>query len=85
MEEAQAAVLARYRVDQGAGGYYAKMMDKDEVIARRAYMRNILRVSFLWCTMNNSQLDNMRLYRMGEFIVEDTDNRDFVLKIDRRP
>lgn len=30
MEEAQAAVLARYRVDQGAGGYYAKMMDKDE-------------------------------------------------------
>ena len=49
-------------------------------------MRNILRVSFLWCTMNNSQLDNMRLYRMGEdFIVEDTDNRDFVLKIDRRP
>lgn len=86
MEEAQAAVLARYRVNQGAGGYYAKMMDKDEVIARRAYMRNILRVSFLWCTMSNSQLDNMRLYRMGEdFIVEDTDNRDFVLKIDRRP
>lgn len=86
MEEAQAAMLARYRVDQGAGGYYARMMDKDEVIARRAYMRNILRVSFLWCTMNNFQLDNMRLYRMGkDFIVEDTDNRDFVLKIDRRP
>ena len=36
-------------------------------------MRNILRVSFLWCTMNNSQLDNMRLYRMvNNFIVEDT-------------
>lgn len=86
MEGIQASVLARYRVDQGAGGYYARIMDKDEVLARRAYMRNILRVSFLWCTMNNAQLDNMRLYRMGEdFIVEDTDNRDFVLNIDRRP
>lgn len=86
MEEAQAAALARYRVNQGAGGYYAKTMDKDQILARRVYMRNILRVSFLWCTMNNAQLDNMRLYRMGEdFIVEDTDNRDFVLNIDRRP
>lgn len=53
MEEMQAAELARHRVDQGAGGYYAKIMDKDQIIARRAYMRNILRVSFFWCTMSN--------------------------------
>ena len=45
MEEMQAAELARHRVDQGAGGYYAKIMDKDQIIARRAYMRSILRVS----------------------------------------
>ena len=35
MEEMQAAELARHRVDQGAGGYYAKIMDKDQIIARR--------------------------------------------------
>ena len=32
MEEMQAAELARHRVDQGAGGYYAKIMDKDQII-----------------------------------------------------
>ena len=84
MEEMQAA-LARHRVDQGAGGYYAKIMDKDQIIARRAYMRSILRVSFFWCTMSNAQLDNMRLCKAGDdFIVEDTDNREFILRIDRR-
>ena len=72
MEEMQAAELARHRVDQGAGGYYAKIMDKDQIIARRAYMRSILRVSFFWCTMSNAQLDNMRLCKAGDdFIVED--------------
>ena len=85
MEEMQAAELARHRVDQGAGGYYAKIMDKDQIIARRAYMRSILRVSFFWCTMSNAQLDNMRLCKAGDdFIVEDTDNREFILRIDRR-
>ena len=85
MEEMQAAELARHRVDQGAGGYYAKIMDKDQIIARRAYMRSILRVSFFWCTMSNAQLDNMMLCRAGDdFIVEDTDNREFILRIDRR-
>ena len=28
-EEMQAAELARHRVDYGAGGYYAKIMDKE--------------------------------------------------------
>lgn len=30
MEEMQAAELARHRVDQGAGGYYAKIMSDME-------------------------------------------------------
>lgn len=85
MEEAQAAALARYRVDDGNGGHYARVMDKEQVIGRRMYMRNILRVSSLWYMMSNDQLDHMRLYKMGEdFVVEDTENRDYILKIDRR-
>lgn len=86
IQEQEAAALARYRIDRGNGGYHAAVMDKDQIIARRAYMRAILRVSFLWCTMTNDQLDNMRLYRMGEdYIVEDTDMADHILRIDRRP
>lgn len=85
LEEMQAAELARHGVDYGAGGYYAKAMNKDQIINRRVYMRSILRVSFLWCTMSNEQLDNMRLCKAGDdFIVEDTDNREFILRIDRR-
>lgn len=49
-------------------------------------MRAILRVSFLWCKMNNEQLDNMRLYKMGDdYIVEDTEMRDYILIIDKKP
>ena len=44
MEEMQAAELARHRVDQGAGGYYAKIMDKDQIIARRAYMLSLIHI-----------------------------------------
>ena len=42
-------------------------------------------MSFFWCTMSNAQLDNMRLCKAGDdFIVEDTDNREFILRIDRK-
>lgn len=86
IQEREAAMLAGYRIDSGNGGYHAIRMDKDQILARRAYMRAILRVSFLWCTMNNEQLDNMRLYKMGkDYIVEDTEMRDYILVIDRRP
>lgn len=86
MQEHEAARLAGYRIDRGNGGYHAIQMVKEQILARRAYMRAILRVSFLWCTMNNEQLDNMRLYKMGEdYIVEDTEMRDYILAIDRRP
>lgn len=82
----EAAMLARYRVDDGTLGYHAKVMNKDQIIARRAYMRGILRVNFYWCKMNNNQLDHMRLYKLGDdFIVEDTNYIDYVLHIDRRP
>ena len=37
LEEMQAAELARHRVDYGAGGYYAKAMNKDQIINRRVY------------------------------------------------
>ena len=85
-DNTQARELAKYRVNQGAEGYCAMVMTKDQIIARRAYMRSILRVSYFWCKMNNEQLDSMRLFKMGEdFIVEDTDNRQFILQIERRP
>lgn len=85
IQEHEAAMLAGYRIDRGNGGYHAIQMAKEQILARRAYMRAILRVSFLWCTMNNEQLDNMRLYKMGEdYIVEDTEMRDYILAIDRR-
>lgn len=85
MDNTQARELAKYRVNQGAEGYCAMVMTKDQIIARRAYMRSILRVSYFWCKMNNEQLDSMRLFKMGEdFIVEDTDNRQFILQIERR-
>lgn len=86
IRQEEAALLAWYRVDDGTLKYHAAPMNKDQIIARRAYMRGILRVSFYWCRMNNSQLDHMRLYKMGDdFIVEDTDYIDYVLRIDRRP
>lgn len=86
IREQEAAILAGYRVNAGNGGYHAIPMNRDEVLARRAYMRAMLRVSFLWCTMNNEQLDNMRLYKMGDdYIVEDTEMRDHILIIDRNP
>ena len=86
IQEQEAAILARYRVNTGKDGYHAIPMNRDEVLARRAYMRAILRVSFLWCKMNNEQLDNMRLYKMGDdYIVEDTEMSDYILIIDKKP
>ena len=36
LEEMQAAELARHRVDYGAGGYYAKAMNKDQIIKQES-------------------------------------------------
>ena len=84
-DQAEAVLLAKYRVDDGTISYHARKMSRDQVIARRVYLRSILRMNFYWSKVDNCRLDHIRLYKMGEyFVVEDVDNRDYVLTIDRR-
>ncbi len=78
-------LLARYRVDDGTTSHYVRAMSKEQIIARRAYIRSILRMSAYWSKADNRRLDHIRLYKMGEYyVIEDMDYRNYVLTIDRR-
>jgi len=73
--------LAEYRVYAAGGKTYRAMhMDEAQISERRMYLRKELRNYPQWENLSNEELNNIRLFMMGErLIVEDGKGREFVL------
>lgn len=71
--EINGETLASFRVRKDGGlKFCAMQMDADQVLERRSHMRQVLRNYPAWTNRTNDELDNMRLYRLGDgYIVED--------------
>lgn len=78
--EKEASKLARYRVGDEDVMYRAMEMTEEQINARRLYMKNMLSINPRWKNVTDSQIDNMRLYRIGyDFLVEDEDLNEHLL------
>lgn len=73
--------LARHRVRKPGNMHYWDMeMTPDEVITRRAYLRQILR-NTSYCNQSNDILDNIRLTEIfnGSYLYEDEKGNEFLI------
>lgn len=74
--------LAARRV-LGAGGirYRAAAMSEEEIMARRSYIRNVLRMYPAYRDISAEQVDRMRLESIsgGRYILEDEEGREYLL------
>lgn len=75
--------LATYRVAGSKGiGYRSLAMNSDQILARRSYIRNVLRMYPAYCNnMANAKLDSIRLMKIsgGRYILEDEEGREYLL------
>ncbi len=73
--------LAEYRVYVAGGKTYRAMhMDEAQISERRIYLRKALRNYPQWENLSNEELNNIRLFMMGDcLVVEDGKGREFVL------
>lgn len=74
--------LAAHRV-LGAGGirYRSAAMTEEEIMARRSYIRNVLRMYPAYRDVSAEQVDSMRLESIsgGRYILEDEEGREYLL------
>lgn len=75
--------LATYRVAGSNGiAYRFLAMNSDQILARRSYIRNVLRMYPAYCNnMSNAKLDSIRLMKIsgGRYILEDEEGREYLL------
>ena len=75
--------LATYRVAGSNGiAYRSLAMNSDQILARRSYIRNVLRMYPAYCNnMANAKLDSIRLMKIsgGRYILEDEEGREYLL------
>lgn len=80
MEELMEMALAKFRVDKGEGGFWAVAMTKDEAARRRCFIRGLLKNRKQWRNLSNDELDNVRVYKMGDtFVLEDAEFYTYAL------
>lgn len=74
MEEPMEMILARFWVDKGEGGYRATEMTREQAASRRCFIRGLLKHRKQWQNLSNDELDNVRVYKMGDtFVLEDAE------------
>ena len=80
-KELNGEVLAYYRLQKFDGlDYFAVQMDSDQLSERRIFMRKVLSAYPKWNNLNNEQLENIRLYSIGNgYIVEDENGHEYFL------
>ncbi len=73
--------LARYRVAKPEGiDFFAMRMTFVQISERRMFLRKVLAPYPRWENLSNEQLENIRLYRVGNsYIAEDAEGREYLL------
>lgn len=72
MDEEKARKLARFRV--GEDKPMGIKMEPEEIKLRQEYIRNMLRRVEPWKGLTTKQIDEVRIYKLGEdWYIEDTD------------
>ena len=74
--------LARYRLyKEGGLKHYARVMDAEQLSERRIYMRKALRDYPAWENLSNEELNDIRLYHLGDnCMAEDCSGREYLLR-----
>ncbi|WP_286080128.1 ATP-binding protein [Parablautia intestinalis] len=77
--------LAEFRVyKEGGLEYRAMRMNADQISARRIFMRKALRNYPVWGNLPNEELNNIRLYSVGNgWIVEDSGGYEYILRSEK--
>ena len=75
--------LADFRLlKHGGAKRYAKEMNSDQLSERRIFLRKILASYPKWESLSNEQLEDIRVYRLGNFVVvEDADLQEYFLPV----
>ncbi|MCI9591085.1 MAG: hypothetical protein HFG42_11180 [Lachnospiraceae bacterium] len=81
MSELREEWLARHRVDDGNGGHKAVEMTREERAFRRSFIRSVLlRKSRRFRNLPNDELDQIRLFRVGDqYVLEDRELYEHVI------
>lgn len=81
MSELKEEWLARHRVDDGNGGHRDVKMSREERAFRRSFIRSVLlRKSRRFRNLPNEQLDQVRLFRVGDqYVLEDQNLYEHVI------
>ncbi len=81
MNELKEEWLARHRVDDGNGGRWAIKMSREERAFRRSFIRSVLlRKSRRFRNLPNDELDQVRLFRVGDqYVLEDQELYEHVI------
>lgn len=85
LEAKEGEELAVFRVyKQGELDFLSKLMDPEQKIKRRIYMRKVLLAFPQWSNLSNEELDRIRLESVSDgYMVEDAAGCEFYLKQDR--